>query len=256
MAHLKAPEPNGMPPLFYHHYWDLVGDDVHQPVLTFLNSTSLPEHLNHTYITLIPKKKNPEYASEFRTISLCNVLYRIFLKVLTNRLKRILPKLLTEHQSAFTKSRLISDNILVAFESLHSMQKHTSKDDYMAVKLDMNKAYDRVEWHYLEVVMRKMGFTVQWIKLIILCVSSVSYSILVNGEPKGLIHPTRGIRQGDPLSPFLFLLCTKGLDGLINKAANQGDIRGYSLSRNSPRLTHLLFTNDSLLFCRATTQEC
>ena len=89
-----------------------------------------------------------------------------------------------------------------------------------------------------------------------LCVTSVSYSILVSEEPKGMIYPSRGIRQGDPLSLFLFLLCTEGLHGLISKATGQSEIRGYSLSRNSPRLTHLLFADDSLLFCRATTQEC
>ena len=126
----------------------------------------------------------------------------------------------------------------------------------MAIKLDMSKAYDRVEWPYLEAVMGKMGFNEKWIKLLMLCVTTVSYSILVNGEPKGLIHPTRGIRQGDPISPFLFLLCTEGLHGLISKAASQGDIKGYSLCRTSPRLTHLLFADDSLLFCRSTNQEC
>ena len=135
------------------------------------------------------------------------------------------------------------------------MQKHNGKDGFMAIKLDMSKAYDRVEWPYLEAVMRKMGFDDQWIKLLMLCVTTVSYSILVNGEPKGLIHPSRGIRQGDPISPFLFLLGTEGLHGLISKTAAQGDIRGYSLCRNSPQLTHLLFSDDSLLFCRSTSQE-
>ena len=89
-----------------------------------------------------------------------------------------------------------------------------------------------------------------------LCVKTVTYSILVNGEPKGMITPTRGIIQGDPLSPFLFLLCTKGLNGLLNKAAHQRHIKGYSPCRNNPRLTHILFANDSLLFCRATIEEC
>ena len=118
-------------------------------------------HLNHTFITLIPKKKNPEYASEFRPINICNVLYKIFSKILANKLKKILPKIITEHQSAFTKSRLISDDILVAFESLHSMQKHIRNDDFMAIKLDMSKAYDRMEWPYLEAMMRTMDFTEQ-----------------------------------------------------------------------------------------------
>ena len=103
---------------------------------------------------------------------------RFFSKVLANRLKRILPKIIIEHQSAFTKSSLISDNILVAFESLHNIQKHKGKDDYMAIKLDMSR------WS-IE----------QWINLLMLCVKFVSYSILVNGEPKGMIHPSKGIRQ-------------------------------------------------------------
>ena len=81
-----------------------------------------------------------------------------------------------------------------------------------------------------------------------ICVKTVSYSIIVNGEPKGLIHPTRGIRQGDPLSPFLFLLCTEGLNSNISKVENDGTIRGFSLGRRSPRLTHLLFADDSELF--------
>ena len=104
--------------------------------------------------------------------------------------------------------------------------------------------------------MRKMGFNDQWISLLMLCVKSVSYSIIVNGEPKWVIHPTRGIHQGDPLSPFLFLLCTEGLNGLISQATHQGDIHGFSLSKCIPKLTHLSFANNSLLFCRPTFEEC
>ena len=134
--------------------------------------------------------KNPELVSEFRPISLCNVLYKIFSKVLANRLM-VLPALITEHQIAFTKSRLISDNILVAFETIYSMQNHrSSKEGYMAVKLDMSKAYDKMEWPFLEAIMRRMGFTERWIQLIMVGVKIMSNSILINGEPKGLIKPT------------------------------------------------------------------
>ena len=251
MVPLKASGSDGMS-FFYQTYWDLVGDEVTSSVLHFLNSASLPANLNQTFVTLIPKVKNSEYVSKFWPISLCNVLYKFFSKVLANRLKRILPSIITEHQSAFTKSRLISNNILVAFESLHSMQRHTRKDDYMAIKLDMSKTYDRVEWPYLELVMRKMGFDDRWVRLMMICVTTVSYSILINGESKGMITPSRGVRQGDPLSPFLFLLCTEGLHGLISQVASWGEIKGNALCRNSPRLTHLLFADDSLLFCRAT----
>ena len=97
MAPLKAPSPDGMPPLFYQNYWDLIGNDITQVVLLFLNSATLPPHLNHTFITLVPKVSNPEVASDFRPISLCNVLYKIFSKVLANKLKSILPQIITEH---------------------------------------------------------------------------------------------------------------------------------------------------------------
>ena len=155
------------------------------------------------------------------------------------------------------KNRLISNNIHVAFETLHSMKNHkTGKTGYMALKLDMSKAYGRVEWSFLEEIIRRLGFKERWINLMMLCVKIVSYSILVNREPIGLIQPSRGIYQDDPLSPFLFLLCTEGLHSLISKAESVGDIKGYSLSRRSPRLTHLLFADDSVLFCRSNTQEC
>ena len=190
-------------------------------------------------------------------IKLSNVLYRIFAKVLTNRLQAIMPNLISEHQSAFLSDRLISDNILVAFETLHYMRNHNhGKSGFMALKLDMSKAYDRVEWEYMERVMIKMGFHARWIQLMMRCITTASYSVLINGQPYGHITPTRGLRQEDPLSPYFFLMCTKGLHGLISKAAHNGDIRGVSLCRNGPRITHLLFADDSLLFCRAREDEC
>ena len=190
--------------------------NVTQSVLSWLNSGTLPQPVNHTFITLIPKKKSPKHVSDFRSISLCNVLYKLFSKVLANRLKKFLPSIITEHQSVFAKDRLITNNILVAFETLHCMKNYSSgSSGYMALKLNMSKAYDRVEWSFLEQLMRKMGFCDKWIDLIMVCVRTVTYSILLNGEPKGLITPSRGLRQGNPLLPFLFLLCTEGLHGLI-----------------------------------------
>ena len=106
----------------------------------------------------------------------------------------------------------------------------------MAIKLDMSKTYDRVEWSLLESMMEKLSFNKRWITLMMLCVTIVSYSILINGAPQGFIRPSRGIRQGDPssLSPFLFLLCTEGLHGLLTQSALRGDIHSFSLSRRSP----------------------
>ena len=104
-------------------------------------------------------------------------------------------------------------------------------------------------------IMEKMGFCEKWRSIIFECISTVSYSILVNGEPKGDIRPTRGIRQGNPLSPYLFLLCLEGLNRLLQRAAYNDKIRGFSLCKNGPKISHLFFADDSLVFCRATMSD-
>ena len=126
----------------------------------------------------------------------------------------------------------------------------------MAAKLDMSKAYDKVEWDYLKKMMLKLGFHEKWVALIMECVTSVSYSILVNGDPKGYVKPNRGLRQGDPLSPYLFLICAEGLSALLRKAEREKVIQGISISRGGPRVFYLFFVDDSLIFCRATETEC
>uniref|UniRef100_A0A2N9GI95 Reverse transcriptase domain-containing protein n=1 Tax=Fagus sylvatica TaxID=28930 RepID=A0A2N9GI95_FAGSY len=256
MAPLKAPGPDGLPPLFFQKYWHFIGDEVTEAVLTCLNSGKILKAINHTYITLIPKIQNPEAVVDFRPISLCNVIYKIISKVLANRLKILLPKIVSESQSAFVPGRLITDNILVAFETLHHMQ-HQKKGRIgsMALKLDMSKAYDRVEWKYLQRVMERMGFSSKWVTIMMECISTVSYSILVNGEPHGFIKPSRGLRQGDPLSPYLFLLCAEGFHSLLQKEKIAGALKGVSISRGGPKITHLFFADDSLLFCKATTAD-
>jgi hypothetical protein len=252
MAPLKAPGPDGLSAGFFLDNWDTVGEEVCQIVLSALNSGCMNKGMNFTYIALIPKIKSPEKVSDFRPISLCNVIYKIVSKVLANRLKVWLPKIISPYQSAFIKGRLITDNIIAAYETLHTMHsKMYGKKGYMAVKLDMSKAYDRVEWGFLEGVMRRMGFVERWIHLVMMCVTSASYSVLVNGNPVGMISPSRGLRQGDPISPYLFLLCAEALSSLLIQADNEGTIEGVSTSKRGPRINHLFFADDSLLFCRA-----
>ena len=155
----------------------------------------LPKSLGHSFITLIPKVKNLKHVSQYCPISLSNVLYRVFSKVLANRLKPFLPQLVSQHQSAFISDRLISDNILVAFGTLHYMHNHcTEKIGFMALKLDMSKAYNRVEWRFMEKMLVKMGFCDIWVKLMMECITTATYLILINGEPHGHIVPSRGLR--------------------------------------------------------------
>jgi hypothetical protein len=165
--------------------------DVCQAVLGILNYGIMPSLLNLTHIALIPKVKNPECVIEFRSISLCNVLYKLISKVFANRLKKILPHIILPTQSAFIHGRLIIDNILAAYETPHTMHSRLKgKKGFMAVKLDMSKAYDRIEWQFLEEAMKRMVLAPRWVQLIMMCEKTVKYSIVVNGEPCGYIHPS------------------------------------------------------------------
>ena len=189
-------------------------------VLNVLNNNVPMAELNKTNISLIPKTNSPKRITDFHPINPCHVVYKLISKTLANRLKAFLPHIITENQSAFTSDRLITDNVIVAFQLMHFLnQKTTGKEGFVVAKLDMSKAFDRVEWCFIQGVMESMGFNTRWINLIMKCITSVSYSVIINGVAYGNITPTRGIRQGDPLSPSLFLLCAEGLSALIHEAA-------------------------------------
>lgn len=204
---------------------------------------------------LIPKKSNHECMSDLRPIALCNVVYKIISKVLENRLKVVLPQVISDNQSAFLPERLISDNIMVSFEIMHYMKRKTrGKEGVMALKLDMSKAYDRTEWSFLRDVLLKLGFSIHWIDLVMKCVSSVSYKICSERRELGPITQKRGLRQGDPMSPYLFILCVEGLSALIRDFESRGKIRGCKVARGAPFISHMLFADDSYLYCKATTE--
>ncbi|GLT59334.1 hypothetical protein SLA2020_321590 [Shorea laevis] len=253
----KAPGPDGFSPGFFQHFWGTVKEDVVAPCLSFLNCRGeLPTGLNFTHIVLIPKRANPRSMSDLRPISLCNVIYRVLAKALANRFKQVLQHVISLEQSAFLPNRLITDNAMIAFETLHYMRNRgRRKRGWQAVKLDMSKAFDRVEWSYLVQVMRAFGFAEDWIQLIMACVTSVQYAVLLNGEPSERVTPSRGLRQGDPLSPYLFILCTEGLTAMIQEAERHKLLHGVRICRQAPRISHLLFADDSLLFLRATETE-
>lgn len=221
-----------------------------------LNSNELLRELNKMVVVLIPRKDEPEHMGDLRPISLCNVLYKIISKVLLNRLKLVLPTLISSEQSAFLKGRLITDNVQIAVEAFHFLKrKRQGEKGVAALKLDMSKAYNRLEWGFLKEMMKTMGFGDRWVKFVMMCVSSVCYSILTGGELVGPIILERGLCQGDPLSLYLLILCAEGLSLLLSKVTQQGKVHGCRVVKGVPSVSHLAFADDALLFFKAKWQK-
>ncbi|XP_062010699.1 uncharacterized protein LOC133727086 [Rosa rugosa] len=253
----KSPGPDGMPPLFFQHYWETIGEEVTEAVQNFLHTGQLFKQINFTHICLIPKVSNPATMSDLRPIALCNVIYKLCSKAIANRLKVILPGIISPFQSAFVPGRLITDNILVANEMAHFVHnKREGSEGFMALKLDLSKAYDRMEWLFLRKVMNRFGFAQVWIDMVMLCVTTVRYSFLVRGKPRGFVIPSRGLRQGDPLSPYLFLIGAEGFSALLQKKQRDGLLSGIELCRDAPSVNHLLFADDSMLYANACLEDC
>lgn len=154
----------------------------------------MPASWNHTQLCLISEDPSDVTKSEMQPISLCSVHYKIIDKILCERLKRILPEIISETQGAFVSERSITDNILLAHEMVHALMTNSSvSDGYMAIKTDMSKAYDRLEWCFFQKLLEKLGFDEMWINWIMSCVTTVTYSVLLNGRAHGYIKPTRGL---------------------------------------------------------------
>ena len=248
----KAPGPDGFTAGFFQYHWHLLGPSITRAVLNFLNGGELPSEVNMTTIVLIPKIKNPQEMKNFRPISLCNVIYKICSKILANRLRCFLDEIISEEQSAFVPGRLITDNMLIAYECTHYLKRKKGKLSACAVKLDMAKAYDRVDWVYLQRMMLRLGFHEDFVSLVMRCVTLVSLSVRVNGVLTEPFRPTRGIRQGDPISPYLFLLCAEGLSSLLKSRGPVYLSRGVRVGIHAPWISHLLFADDCIVFSEAS----
>jgi len=212
----------------------------------FHRNGRLAKGINSTFIALIPKVDSPQRLNDFRPISLVGSLYKILAKVLANRLRMVIGSVISDSQSAFIKGRQILDGILVANEIVDEARR--CKEELLLFKVDFEKAYDSIDWGYLQEVMLKMGFPTLWRKWIKECVGTATASILVNGSPTGEFQLGRGLRQGDPLSPFLFLLAAEGFNVLMNSLSDSNLFTGYTVGgRDSVTVSHLQFADDTLI---------
>ncbi|KAH9648147.1 reverse transcriptase domain-containing protein [Citrus sinensis] len=256
MCPTKAPGPDGLPAAFFQKHWQAVGRGVVTTCLHILNKQSDLASLNHTYIALIPNTEKPKKVTDFRPISLCNVVYRIIAKAIANKLKLILPQIISPTQSAFIHNRLITDNVIIGYECLHKIRHSKGRrNGLVALKLDISKAYDRVEWSFLDQIMEKFSFSNKWRSLIMSCITTAQFSVIINGTPKGLILLEKGLRQGCPLSSYLFIMYAEAFSNLLIQAERKQQIRGLRFAKDVT-ISHLLFADDSLVFTRASEAEC
>ena len=252
----KSPGEDGLNPAFYQTYWSIVCKDVVKFCADFFATGEMQSEVNRTVVCLNPNIKNPQSMTDLRPISLCNVLFRILSKVMANRLKCCLSNLISINQSTFVEGRLLTDNALVAFEVNHYIRRKTQgKYGCASLKIDVSKAYDRLEWQFVENMLNTFGFHHIWIDRVMTCIRTVTYSFLQQGKVFGEVKPARGIRQGDPISPYLYILCDEGLSSIIRGNEEIGLIHGCKIANEAPRVSHLLFADDCYLFFKSTTSE-
>ncbi|GJX00618.1 putative RNA-directed DNA polymerase [Tanacetum coccineum] len=224
MGNEKSPGPDGYTAAFFKDAWDVVGNEVVAAVREFFSNGNLLKELNHTVIALIPKTKNPTRVTDYRPISCCNVLFKCISKIIANRIKESLKVLISPNQSAFVPGRSIADNVLLTQELMHNY--HLDRGvPRCAFKVDIQKAYDTVDWDFLKQVLLCFGFHVKMVDWIMECVSTTSFSISINGSLHGYFKGRRGLRQGDPLSPYLFTMVMEVLTLIFKRRVQDSLIR-------------------------------
>lgn len=206
----KAPGPDGMNPKFFQHFWQLMGNDISRFVSECVSRCSFPQGLGKANIVLLPKKQAPDTVGDLRPIALCNTIYKIIAKILANRMKNLLSPLIAESQCAFVPNRLITDNILIAAEAGHCLRRKVSgKQGWVGLKLDMAKAYDRMEWRFIRHMLLEYGFAREWTNLIMLCVESAEYDFKVNDLDRSHRHADsdRGTPSHHTCSSYVLRAC-------------------------------------------------
>lgn len=242
----KAPGPDGYPAEFFTHHWKTVGHEMIMAVQEFFVSGKMLQQWNATILTLIPKKQNAVLVSDFRPISCCNTVYKVVSKLLANRLKQVLPSVISKTQSAFIPGRLLVENVLMATELIQGYNwKNISKRSLL--KVDLKKAFDSLNWSFILLILKVLCFPESFINLISQCITTTRFSVAVNGELGGYFRGARGLRQGDPLSPYLFVLAMEVFAQLLNKNFQNGDI-GYHPTAQNPDISHLAFADDIMVF--------
>ncbi|KAJ9549508.1 hypothetical protein OSB04_022051 [Centaurea solstitialis] len=240
----KAQGPDGFTFSFIKKFWFTIGQGFVDAVNHFGNSKKLDKCANSSFLSLIPKIRDPIYLLDYRPISLIGCLYKIIAKVLSNRLKEVISSVIGVEQTAFLKNRSILDGPLIINETISWIKR--SKKKAFILKVDFQKAFDTLNWNYLDMVMGQMNFGSTWRAWIHSCLDSSRVSVLVNGSPSHEFSMFRGIRQGDPLAPFLFLIAAEGLNVALLEAIDGNVFQGINLPHGGPIISHLQYADDAI----------
>jgi hypothetical protein len=241
----KAPGPDGFTFKFFKKYWDTLKHDIVSYVKEFEVSSHIPRGCNSFFITLVPKVEDPLVIGDFRPISLIGSQYKIISKILANRLSRVVSSVVSDVQMAYIKGRQIIDGPLMVDEIIAWAKKH--KKRLLFLKVDFEKAFDSLSWSFLLSVLEQMGFSSNWRNWIHSCLDSSYTSVLVNGSPTKEFKIERGLRQGDPLSPFLFILAVEALNIAFLEARNNNIFHGVEVDKDKIHISHLQFADDALI---------
>lgn len=188
----KSLSPDGFTTKKFHQHWDLLKIDIWQLIEHSISTHGVLPGFNATFLALIPKEENSQHPKSFRPIALCNVIYKLITKIIGNRLKPLLPSLISREHMGYVEDHQILDNVILTHELIHSLK--IKKIPEMLIKLDLLKAFDKLSWQYLRSILHAFGFHPTWTQWIISLISSSFFSILINGSPSATFTPSRGIR--------------------------------------------------------------
>lgn len=255
MQDLEAPGLDGFPIIFYKQLWPSIGDDVIRVVTSFFRFGTMPREVNSALIVLIPKTYSPSSANHYRPISLCNIIYKVISKLLVAKLRPHLDKIISPSQSAFIPNRWIAENQVIVQDVLHSFKTRKTKPGLMAIKLDLQKAYDGVNWRFIQAILLHLGFNETFTNWILACISSLSFEVLVNKGKAECFKPSRGLRQGDPLSSYLFILGQEALSRLLDNELRCKNIDEIKTNISGSTITHVMYAVDIVLFSKTSKKN-
>ncbi|XP_062097539.1 uncharacterized protein LOC133803465 [Humulus lupulus] len=253
ISSIKSPGPDGFGSLFFKAMWGSLEAEISEAAFEFFESGVLPEEVNNATICLVPKVETPTKAIDFRPIACCNAIYKCISKILSGRLATVLPSLVHQNQGAFVKNRLLAHNILLLQDIIKGYNRKNASPRCV-MKIDLSKAYDMLDWDFMETILSKYCFPSKFIKWIMACLKDPSYLILMNGRIQGEFRGKKGLRQGDPLSPLLSVLAMEYCTRLLSQASLDKRFRFHPKCK-SLKLVNLCFADDLVIFCKGVSNS-